>query len=680
MRLLNLEMDAFTATFTEEGVLQRLARRRPGGVVYEDFPGASLMEIWTQREDSRIPSRCYGQKDFRIRLREDAERGIVWDGESIDGAIRYEYEARIQRGGLLRFRLIVENRGDVPVYRITFPGLARLNVGREQRVAIPYSTGWSLDPEKLHDGEEIRLNYPVHAAMQWMDLYTRDSGLYLGVHDGIPVLKQLIIRRDEGGAHLAWSFPDLLLLKGERIELPPVILALHNEDWRAGAAIYREWALNVMKFPEPPEWIARRPAWAWVGMKGQHAKKIDRTFVDLPAVTNELHEHGVPVPHLSSYMEHGHDTHYPDYVAGVCQGGEEGLIRAVEAIHQRGERLALYTNGRLIDPEGSFGRLPGWQQHCVQIASCAKQNVYDRSGTFTEPNLWDAEGALAKEKYTNVTFAIGCPSDSYWADLFADRLAYLVEKYNIDGIYIDQVCGCSSLPCYASNHGHKKPNLAWAGYLSFMRNLRERIHKIKPEVYLATEGMTDIYGQFFDIQQAHNDWVHQVLGKADHLPEMYRITFPESVVAIGPVSSGEDIYVRLAHAVMSGFDLFPMLKHNSTGAFRSFLKSVLERRETLWPHIAKGQVLPWTSAEPEGIHVYAIASPKAVVVNGAWGSEEKHDDLPAGVNVTIRGCPEVREGRIWTGSGECSLDFKWAAGQLSFRAPEGLMFSAIFIR
>lgn len=591
-----------------------------------------------------------------------------------------DYEARVQRGGLLRFRLIVANHGDRPIWRVTFPDLPRLNGGPGQRVAIPYSTGWSLDPDRLHDGERIVLNYPVHAAMQWMELYTANAGLYVGVHDEVPVLKELLICRDEAGAHLAWRFPDLLLQPGERVELPPVLLAAHDEDWRAGAGFYRDWAKHVYRFAEPVDWFARRPAWAWIGMRGQHAPKVDRRFDELPAVARELREHGIPVPHVAGYMEHGHDTHFPDYIAGDAQGGEAALRTAVRQIHREGGRLALYTNGRLIDPEGSFGRIPDWQQHTVVLSPCAKQSVFERSGTFTEPKAWDREGRLAKEKYTNVTFAIGCPSDPVWQRTFAERLIYLVEEYDIDGIYIDQVCGCSSLPCYSGQHGHAKPNLAWAGYRTLLSDLREAIRKRNPDCYLATEGMTDVFGQFFDVQQAHNDWVHQVLNRADPLPEMYRLTFPESLAAIGPVSANEERYVRLAHSVMAGFDLFPVTRGNTDAVFRHRLRQVIDRRAALDTRIRGAAALPWLEIDSDGYRGLALASDRHVVIQAAWCSEEKERSLPERVRFRLRQAPEVSDGVVWIDGVEAPLAFESSNGEIRFDLPGTDLVSVVFSR
>lgn len=482
---------------------------------------------------------------------------------------------------------------------------------------LPFGTGYRLSPGALHQGEEIVLNYPVHASMAWTSLCAGPSSVYLGIHDPEPWLKRLHFGRRGRRLLVDVSWPDLDLQPGTVWESPEIVLAPNTGGWREGAARYRSWMSARARWARPPDWFFRHPVWAWVGMKGQHAEKPDRRYEDLPSVAADLRGRRIPVPQVAGWLEHGHDTHYPDYVAGASLGGREGLRSAVRAVHDAGGRLALYTNGRLIDPQGSAGWRDGWQKMCVRLAPCAQRDVLRISGTFCDPAGWDADGALAKEEYDRVTFAIGCPGSASWRDLLVDRLADAAASFHVDGLYVDQVSGCSSLPCYAPGHDHERPGLAWRSYLTLLAALRLRVRAARPEAYLATEGVADVFGQSFDAQQAHNDWRHQVLGKAEEMPELFRTTFPELLVMMGPIPPGEDRYVRWGHVLGAGLDCFLPDPGQGNDRFFALLERYAAHRLESLPWIAAGRPAADLATDAEGVRVFGFRTDAGFCIHGA---------------------------------------------------------------
>lgn len=428
----------------------------------------------------------------------------------------------------------LENHADQTVNALAFtlhgsglkqPGLA---------CTIPYCAGWSIPLKNLEDGDFYNMAYPVKAAMQWVDLYTSTWGLYFAVHDSQPLYKQFRIRREQGSTSVAWVFSDLALTSGQKVTLPRVYLAIHPGDWHAGADIYRTWARGFIQAPEVPEWYRCQPTWAWVGLRGQHEETPWHKTDDLLKVSDLAAACGINLTQLTAYTEYGHDTLYPDYRPGPSLGGEEGLRRAVEEIHAVGRRINIYTNGRIVDPASSLTE-----------AQRADWAVRPKPGS--KP---------AQETYGRVTFDILCPGAAEWQELFTERLAYLVNTFDIDGIYIDQVSAATSLPCYAEGHDHSAPNQAWACYREFLANLRKTLKALKPELVLATEGVSDVFGQYFDSQQAHQDWPSPMRNKAVPLDSLFRYTFPEFLLNSGCVTQEESglHYLKVAHLSGSGFD------------------------------------------------------------------------------------------------------------------------------
>jgi hypothetical protein len=75
-------------------------------------------------------------------------------------------------------------------------------------------------------------------------------------------------------------------------------------------------------------------------------------------------------------------------------------------------------------------------------------------------------------------------------------------RFDIDGIYIDQAPGCRSFTIMHSNRAAKRAY----PYRRFIEELRARLTVLKPGILLSTEGVNDLLGQYFDSQQANNDW------------------------------------------------------------------------------------------------------------------------------------------------------------------------------
>lgn len=617
----------------------------------------ALSHAPTLRHAVQVPhSAGYSSLLVCCRAREDAHGGVTYaqpawamhavadgatcriEGRTNDGAVEVlcQIVPEIEHGWMWHTRVI--NHGPLPVHSVTVPLIERAGWNRGERgaVVVPFNSGWVVPVEHLLNQDELVLHYPVHCSMQWIDLFTEDAGLYLAVHDPVPWLKQLVIRRQATGVVLAWCFADLHLLPGQSVWLPPVALAVHDGDWREGAAIYRRWINPYLTFPQPPEWIAERPAWCWLPMKDQHAPRPKRVFAELPVLMDRIGQAGVSVGHIAGWMEHGHDTHFPDYWPGECMGGAEGLRAAVAEIHRRGQRLAVYTNGRLMDPEGSVGRMERWQEMAVVSAPCARENAFLRMGNAPVATAWDPDERLAKETYTNVTFALGCPGCPRWRALLVERLAQAVLSCSADGLYVDQVCGCSGIACYAEGHDHAHPPLAWSGYQPLLRELRSRVREKCPDAYLATEGMGDLLGQHFDVQQAHNDWAPRMLiERGLPLPELFRWTFPELLVAIGPTSPNQEEYLRLGHAMAAGFDNFALLAERCEPVFLDFARRTFSWRAALSSWIVRGSAVRVTTTDWPDCRVFGLRTENTVLVTGAWLADLRNPAAPRASQVAI---------------------------------------------
>ncbi len=498
-------------------------------------------------------------------------RGLRWTGEQ-DGRsfsalaperVSLDITAEPDPHGLsLLWKLTVRNRRRLLLDRVDVTLLALEGVPPGWLCTLPFGGGWAVRMGDFAPGTRVSLRYPVQCSMQWVEVCGEDEGVSLHTRDPVPWLKDLVVERTESGVRVTVSHGHLRIAEGEELRLPPLAIGPHRGDWQEAAAIYSGWLRSVM--PEPaaaPGWLYRAGGWAWVSGKGQYAERPDNVFSDLPRRSEQYAGCGVECLQLAAWFEHGHDTHYPDYVAGESLGGEEGLADALEAIHRSGRRMALYTNARLLDPLSETARQhPQWTRWAVQAPpgkTVQKSMAKELAGVTTDVPLppWDPDDRLLKEIYGKVVFAVMCPGASGWRETFAGRLERAALAYRPDGFYLDQVLGAVAPPCFGEGHGHSRPYEAWARYREFVAEVRARIRRVVPEAYLATEGISDILSAGFDVVQSHNDWRGPCPEKSFPLPEMTRHAMPWLAQANGAVYAGRRDLLALAHACASLLDL-----------------------------------------------------------------------------------------------------------------------------
>lgn len=545
----------------------------------------------------------------------------------------------------LELRVSLDNAygGIVHAAWVRFGGL---RMPPDSLFALPHGAGFTVPLSGLAADECVKLHFPVFCSMQWLDICAEDEGVYLGVCDGSPRSKILSVGRERGEPFMEVRFPGLQLLPGERFELPPLQLMAHDGDWRAGAARYGEWFGSVFEKPEAPGWCRELPAWAWAICKKQHAETPDRTFGQLPGHRSAFAAHGVQTMQISGYMEKGHDALFPDYEAGPCMGGEEGLRDCIGRIHAEGGKLALYTNGRLADPASSISGREGWKGWCVsgqspeQLRSMNDELRFGAANESLHPADWDAEGTRYKERYGEVEFAVMCPSSAQWREFYIGKLADLAQRYKPDGIYLDQVCGAWGLACHGAVHDHARPCDAWCGYMDLLEELRETLRSSVPGIYIATEGVNDMLGVHIDIFQAHNWGFRFGLPKcAEPSPDIFITAHPDYLLYLGPVFRNDLRELRRAFAYGRGFDIAIDDIGLCEDGFLRELDFAVESRRLLCPGILSAVPRPVRCGREIRCFVYELPGNKHVVL----GSNIGKDDLR---EIWIPAMPEFSSRRV----------------------------------
>ncbi len=537
---------------------------------------------------------------------------------------------------------------------------------------LPFGGGWAIALEDFPDGRTVALRYPVQGSLQWIELFCESEGISFQTRDPVPWLKDFEITRARQGLSVSVAHRHLAIGQGETLTLPPVLLGAHAGDWQVGAASYAGWLSGVMTPAEAPDWLRRSPGWAWVGGRNQYSEKLDTPYPELPARSADFAASGLECIQFSGWLENGHDTRYPDYVAGESFGGAQALRQAARDIHAAGRRMALYTNGRLFDPLSETAKEhPEWKSWAVAAPAgrTLKESIADEFiGVTTDVPLpdWDPDDEIAKEIYGRVVFATMCPSAPGWQHEYARRLAHAAREYEVDGLYLDQVLGAVAVPCFSPEHSHSRPYESWRGYHNLLRLVRERVKAARPEAYLATEGFSDILSQYFDLVQSHNDWPGPCPEGAFAFPEMTRHAVPWLMQAAGPVREGQLEMLRLVHAAASGMDL-ACFRNPPEGAFSAAIRLFMEWRERFSGELFGGRPVPaWIEGFP-GRRVTAVLGRRLVICCSDIAGEGK---ASMAIRVGTSGW-RVADGRLnWeSGSGSGMVDVRLEDGVIGASIP-----------
>ncbi|MGI6083265.1 MAG: DUF6259 domain-containing protein [Limnochordia bacterium] len=361
------------------------------------------------------------------------------------------------------------------------------------------------------------LMYPGRASMSWFGLYGGGRGIYVASYDPTWRTTSLAVGPDPDNGDMWLGIVKYLFLQpGAEWESTPYVIAIHNSDWHADAKRYRRWAEQTWWQPPRPHRRAREfLGWQRTILRHQYGEVLFpyRTIAEQAEPARAA---GFDTLHLLGWWDGGMDNRYPLYEYGPALGTREELAAQLAQLRSNGMQAILYLTGHLIDLATPFYGEGGHQM--------AAKSVW---GTpYYEPyNFWGT-GSLIRQLKSK-WFAPACPGAKEWWELIKGQIRECI-SLGADGVLIDQIGGMTPYPCFDATHGHESPALA-AGpnKVIQMRALQEMVREHDPEFILATEHVTDVYGQFFDILHGCG------MGASPHpeaFPELFRYTFPEYVI------------------------------------------------------------------------------------------------------------------------------------------------------
>lgn len=340
----------------------------------------------------------------------------------------------------------INNQDDIDVVRLSYPRLRGLVLGETAaddllttpvRFVRQQSEGkewwqWGLDKGPLTANL-----YKRHGTLGFSDLSDpAGGGLYFGVHD--PRWQDAQIRySSRRGESLDLDLTtQRRVAPGQRVVVPPVVLAFHEGDWHQAADLYRAWAQRVLNWSEQPAWVYEWDGWLggwcshflpqgnWNGLvqAADEAARLDVNYVQFWDIGSRS---GIwypfPMPEIGRW---------------------ETFRQANQLAHQRGVLMTYYFAVMLYDLPGENGSIgqflpeqfPDWLMK-------PDRDWYLRNamhGVGGVPTHLQCMGASESRQFVR----------HFVVDVFGRRL-------EADGMYLDTLCaairpdGCMDL-----EHGH----------------------------------------------------------------------------------------------------------------------------------------------------------------------------------------------------------------------------------
>ena len=352
-------------------------------------------------------------------------------------------------------------------------------------------------PAKAFSGQ-----YPQQT-VQFMAAFGDESMVYVGAHDGEAASKGFESAVSAAGSTVSMSVSatppgaGVPLPPGQSsytVEWPIVVVASAvpsssaSFSWWDAAMVYREWALAeatwtrqgpMIARSDVPRWLFNLTTWInshWQGndifntsggdpevVKNRVAAIVDRFGLSRDALALHWYEWdtlgykpGSNYTECATEITCGFDTHYPEYFPV-----RDGFRDALKAMQALGVRVAPYINGRIFDKA---------------TESWARDDAEGSAAKSAAPTLGAQDLSTYEEQYgSKAKFAVMCPHTRYWQGKIAQTVGTLVQTYETDGVYIDQIAAAGPRPCWDPSHNHTLGGGShWvSGYAEMLRQVRQ---------------------------------------------------------------------------------------------------------------------------------------------------------------------------------------------------------------
>ncbi len=369
--------------------------------------------------------------------------------------------------------------------RIWFPQIGRIVPLEDERLLVPQWMGvLARQPRKVFQGAsgytKLEWSYPGEMSEQCVSVYSgKGPGLYLACDDTSGYRKSFLLKDDASG-EISYGVENLPVSgavgKGSYALPYDGVVGTFTGDWFTVAQIYRKWATSQIWCRESrfrkgkvPDWLLKTGMWEW------NRGRSDVVLKPAAVLQDKL---GLPVD-VFWHWWHGcpYDAGFPEYFPP--REGSKSFLDAISKAHTEGLHAILYMNQRLW----------GMTTKSWNADDAARYAVRNSDGKI-ESHVYNI--------FTDQPMASMCIATSFWRNTYSGLAARGINKYDADGIYMDQAC--TSLVCYDSTHGHPVGggNYWISGFDSLTAQIRER-NKSGRDILLAGEGCGENWLPYLDL-------------------------------------------------------------------------------------------------------------------------------------------------------------------------------------
>lgn len=321
---------------------------------------------------------------------------------------------------------------------VVFPKVAGVKQpDSDEYLVIPTWTGSLMANPRKHlsrGRRKMEWSYPGELSSQVIALYSEnESGFYASCNDSLSYAKSFALKSDSLHT-LVYEMINRSSIHPESDTYTPAyeaVIGTFQGDWIDVAEIYGEWALQQKWVKESrfkngltPSWIEETALWVWNRGKSDNVLR--------PAI--ELRERlGLPVNVLWHWWHHcSYDDNFPEYLPP--REGREPFVKAVRSARDAGVHCHVYMNAIQWGDATT-----GWKSG--EVAPYTVKNF--NGNVLSHPyNIFSGNSLINM-----------CVGTDFWRHYYASLCDSVINRYQADGVYMDQTC--LSRLCYDKSHGHE---------------------------------------------------------------------------------------------------------------------------------------------------------------------------------------------------------------------------------
>ena len=422
--------------------------------------------------------------------------------------------------------------------------------------------------------------YPgSEASMNFFELNSGTEGIYFGNHDeSFQCTCHLI--EDEKPGKLNLGMVKLPFLgAGNQVTYENFVISAHTGTWHKGADKYRAWAEKWFKFREHPESVRQMFGWQRLIMRSQYGENF-YTFEDMEKICDEGKAAGIDTLLMFGWHAGGHDNDYPNYVVSPSLGGKAMLQQGIEAFHNKGCKVILYSNGQLIDHNSDFYRYGNGKNVATKDP---RGNEHIQTWGF-------AGNGIGSKVFGGRTFSRACPSSREFFGILKKFVDFAAEV-GADGVFFDQL-GSGDQLCCDSGHGHAVP------FTTIMEARSAMLAKL--HTYAENKNLSLGIENVCDVTAQHSDYIHSCPGGANPVnpnweekgekPQvlndfsLFRYVFPEMLLSNRDIRDEKDMIRRcnymLVQNLLADVEVYRCQRSIGTiPAYQEYLGKVNDFRE-----------------------------------------------------------------------------------------------------